>query len=70
MLTAFNDPTTPECLKKLSEDQKKKIIKITIDQMDFSSMLAGAETPFDQDKLQAAIVADKDLGPDVGKCVA
>lgn len=75
MLTVFNDPTSPECLKKLSESQKRKLITITIDQMDFTQLLSATATDPSQDKaaqakLQAAIAADKDLGADVGKCFA
>ena len=75
MLTVLNDPTGPECFRKLSEDQKRKMIKITIDQMDFTSIFQSdpnAKTQLDKatsDKIQAAIKADKDLGPDVAKCV-
>lgn len=73
MLTVFDDDKSPQCLKELNESQKRKLISITIDQMDFSTLTkneGNIENKAAQDKLQAAIAADQDLGADVAKCFA
>jgi hypothetical protein len=41
MMVIYDDPKTPECLKNLDENQRRKLITITIDNMDFLSVLSG-----------------------------
>lgn len=73
MISSFDkDPSFPKCYKDLSQGQKKRFIAIIIGQMDFEKLLNGDDTqPSDADikNINAAITADKQLGPSVAKCL-
>lgn len=75
MVQSFdNDPTFPQCYKDLKPNQKSRFIQIIIQNMDFGSILNGSSEdyqPSDADiqNIKTAIDSDKQLGPDVTKCL-
>jgi hypothetical protein len=66
-----SDPDTPKCFKNLKPGQKKKIVKIIIQSIDFDSILNDGDTEPSDAEINAvkdSIRKDPELGDSVVKC--